>query len=108
MATDPKDSSIPPDELLAEAIEVERRSGTAERLFDIRRIIGGLFVVYGAILVVTGLFDTQAEIDKAQGVHINLWMGIGMLVLGLLFLLWQRLRPTQFEEVRAAAVRDDS
>ncbi|MQA95682.1 MAG: hypothetical protein GEV11_13900 [Streptosporangiales bacterium] len=99
---------MPPDELLAEAIEVERRSGTAERLFDIRRIIGGLFVLYGVILVVTGLFDTEAEIAKAEGVRINLWMGIGMLVLGLLFLLWHLLRPTQFGEVRAAAGRDDS
>ncbi|WP_127504342.1 hypothetical protein [Actinoplanes solisilvae] len=31
--------------------------------------------------------------DKAEGVRINLWMGIGMLVLGLLFLLWLRLNP---------------
>lgn len=102
------DPDLPQDDLLAQAVEVERRSSTAAKLFDIRRIIGGLFVLYGVILIVTGIFDTEAEIAKAQGVRINLWMGIGMLVLGLLFLLWQMMRPTQFEDVRAAAASEDS
>jgi hypothetical protein len=41
-----------------------------------------------------------AEITKAQGVRINLWMGLAMLALGAFFLLWLRWRPT---EVRAAS-----
>jgi len=73
----------------------EKKLSAAARLFDVRRVIGGLFVVYGVIVTVLGIFDSQAEIDKAQGVRINLWMGIGMLVLGLLFLLWLRLNPPQ-------------
>ena len=28
-------------------------------LFDLRRIIGGLFIVYGVLLAVLGLFDSQ-------------------------------------------------
>jgi hypothetical membrane protein len=67
----------------------------AARLFDVRRVIGGLFVVYGVIVTLIGIFDSQSEIDKAQGVRINLWMGLGMLVLGLLMLLWQWLNPTE-------------
>ncbi|MER7004487.1 hypothetical protein ABT297_15765 [Dactylosporangium sp. NPDC000555] len=67
----------------------------AARLFDVRRVIGGLFTVYGVIVTILGIFDTQAEIDKAAGVRINLWIGLGMLALGLLFLLWQRLRPAE-------------
>jgi hypothetical protein len=63
------------------------------RLFDVRRVIGGLFVVYGVIVTVIGLFDGPSDLEKAQGVRINLWMGIGMLVLGLLMLLWLRLNP---------------
>ena len=51
-------------------------------LFDLRRIIGGLFIVYGLLLTILGLFDSQKEIDKAAGVHINLWAGLGMLVVG--------------------------
>ncbi|WP_433366215.1 hypothetical protein ACQPZX_37310 [Actinoplanes sp. CA-142083] len=67
----------------------------AARLFDVRRVIGGLFVIYGVIVTLLGLFDSPAEIDKAQGVRINLWMGIAMLVLGLLMLLWLRLSPPE-------------
>jgi hypothetical protein len=73
----------------------EEKLSAAARLFDVRRVIGGLFVVYGVIVTIVGIFDDQAEIDKAEGVHINLWMGIGMLVLGLLMLLWLRLNPPQ-------------
>ncbi|OLE20909.1 MAG: hypothetical protein AUG44_29220 [Actinobacteria bacterium 13_1_20CM_3_71_11] len=65
------------------------------RLFDVRRIIGGLFVVYGLLVGAIGLFDSQEQIDKAQGVNINLWAGLAMLVLGALFLLWQWLRPAE-------------
>jgi hypothetical protein len=71
------------------------------RLFDVRRVIGGLFVVYGLIVSVAGLFDTPAEIRKAQGVRINLWTGLAMLTLGLLFLLWQRLRPLKLGTPRS-------
>jgi hypothetical protein len=65
----------------------------AARLFDIRRIIGGLFVVYGLILTVAGLLDGPAEVNKAEGVRINLWTGLAMIVIGAVFLLWERLRP---------------
>jgi hypothetical protein len=67
----------------------------AARLFDVRRVIGGLFTVYGVIVTTLGIFDSQAEIDKAAGVRINLWIGLGMLALGLLFLLWQWWRPAE-------------
>jgi xanthine/uracil/vitamin C permease (AzgA family) len=65
----------------------------AMNLFDLRRIIGGLFTVLGLLLVILGLTESQAEIDRAAGVNINLWAGLGMLVLGLLFLLWAFARP---------------
>ncbi|MFH9417935.1 hypothetical protein [Streptomyces rochei] len=77
-----------------EVSELETKSVTAARLFDIRRIIGGLFVVYGVIVTIAGLVASGDEIDKAQGVNINLWTGLGMLVLGLFFLAWLKLRPT--------------
>ncbi|MEV8553320.1 hypothetical protein AB0L04_26345 [Streptomyces glaucescens] len=77
-----------------EVTELEGKSATAARLFDIRRIIGGLFVIYGIIVTITGLTDDDAAIDKAQDVNINLWTGLGMLALGLFFLAWLKLRPT--------------
>ena len=65
----------------------------AAKLFDLRILIGGLFSLYGVVLIIAGLVDGPAEIQKAAGIRINLWMGIGMLVLGLLFLLWWRVLP---------------
>ncbi|MFI7303627.1 hypothetical protein ACIBM8_10480 [Micromonospora aurantiaca] len=86
------------DPLVDETEDVREERSAAARLFDIRRVIGGLFVVYGLIVGLMGLFDTSAEIDKAQGVRINLWAGAAMLVFGLLMLLWLRLRPTETPE----------
>ena len=75
--------------------ELEQKRAAAARTFDVRRVIGGLFVVYGVIITLVGLFDGPAEIAKAEGVRINLWMGLGMLALGLFFLAWQWLRPAE-------------
>ena len=35
--------------------------------------------------------------------RINLWTGLGMLALGLAFLLWVRTRPLHTEELEEAA-----
>ncbi|MGW1783121.1 hypothetical protein ACWCQQ_28875 [Streptomyces sp. NPDC002143] len=80
-------------DLQREVTELEEKSATAARIFDLRRIIGGLFVVYGVIVTIAGITDSDAEIDKAQGININLWTGLGMLALGLFFLAWLKLRP---------------
>ncbi|MFI6207082.1 hypothetical protein ACIBAI_11840 [Streptomyces sp. NPDC051041] len=77
-----------------EVSELETKSATAAQLFDIRRIIGGLFVLYGVIVTIAGFTASDADIDKAEGVNINLWTGLGMLALGLFFLAWLKLRPT--------------
>ena len=73
----------------------EKKVSAAARLFDVRRVIGGLFVVYGAILTVRGFFDSTADLSKAAGLRINLWAGLAMLALGLLFLAWQWWRPAE-------------
>jgi hypothetical protein len=79
------------------------RERRAANLFDLRRIIGGLFILYGLILVVVGVGDSNASIAKASGVHINLLTGIGMLVVGGLFLVWAFTRPlgTQLAEAES-------
>ncbi|MFF1353952.1 MULTISPECIES: hypothetical protein [unclassified Streptomyces] len=81
-------------ELQNEVTELERKSATAARLFDIRRIIGGLFVVYGVIVTIAGITASDADLKKAENININLWTGLGMLALGLFFLVWLKLRPT--------------
>nr|WP_237720184.1 hypothetical protein [Streptomyces xiaopingdaonensis] len=77
-----------------EVDELERRSNTAARLFDVRRIIGGLFVVYGVIVTIAGILATEEDLEKAQDVNINLWTGLAMLALGVFFLVWLRVSPT--------------
>ena len=47
----------------------QKKVSAAAKLFDVRRVIGGLFVVYGVIVTLLGIFDNQAEIDKAAGQH---------------------------------------
>lgn len=61
-------------------------------LFDIRNIIGALMGLYGVILVLAGLLG-EHEPDKTGGVNANLWTGIGLLVVAVVFFGWSRLRP---------------
>jgi hypothetical protein len=75
----------------------------SSRLFDLRLIIGAMFTLYGLLLTVVGIFDGDAELAKAGGIRINLWIGLGMLLLGVLFLLWARWRPLQLTDRSAAA-----
>jgi drug/metabolite transporter (DMT)-like permease len=66
--------------------------------FDIRIIIAMLIGLYGVVLVVTGLVATSdADLDKADGVNINLWAGLGMAAVAAVFFVWARLRPIVVE-----------
>lgn len=75
----------------------ETPKSKASALFDLRALIGGLFTLYGIVLIVAGFFTSDQELKKADNININLWLGIGMLVLGLFFLAWFRLRPLHVE-----------
>jgi hypothetical protein len=87
------------DRLVQESEQAEKEAWQgdeeerAANLFDLRRIIGALFVLYGVVLTIVGLTDSDAEIQKASGVHINLIAGLGMLALGIIFLIWAFTRP---------------
>jgi hypothetical protein len=62
--------------------------------FDVRTLIGGLLGLYGLILTGLGLFRaTEEELARGDGLNINLWAGLGMLVVAAAFLAWVRLRP---------------
>jgi hypothetical protein len=90
---------MPEDRFVQETEQAEQEAWKgdederAANLFDLRRIIGGLFVLYGVVLTIVGLTDGEAEIQKAGGVHINLIAGLGMLALGIIFLVWAFTRP---------------
>lgn len=71
-------------------------------LLDIRTIIGSLIGTYGVILTLMGLFGDE-ESDKTGGVNANLWAGLAMIVVGLVFIIWARLRPVVVPEHPDAA-----
>src|SRR3954453_1666237 len=74
--------------------EEELEAAKAANRFDIRRIIGYLFTLYGAILVVTGIAGSSLVKNKADGVNVNLWTGLGMLIFAAVMLIWAFPRPT--------------
>ena len=79
----------------ATTTEAPHRAGT----FDIRTFIALLIGVYGVVLVVAGLVGTsETELDKADGLNVNLIAGIGMVVVAAAFLAWARLRPVVVPE----------
>ena len=90
----PETSGYSEDDVQREVTELQSKSATAARIFDLRRIIGGLFVLYGVIVTIAGINPSDTTLDKAEGVNINLWTGLGMLLLGIFFLVWLKLRPT--------------
>jgi hypothetical protein len=76
-----------------ETDENEIEAARIANRFDIRRIIGGLFVLYAVILIVTGAVGTHEIKNKAAGINVDLWTGLGMLVVGILMIAWALLRP---------------
>ena len=61
---------MPEDKFIAESEKAELdayHSARAANLFDVRRFIGGLFVIYGVILLVLGLGASDADVEKAAG-----------------------------------------
>jgi len=86
---------MPEDKFISDAQKAEEasRAERAANLFDVRRFIGGLFVLYGLILFVLGIGASDADVEKAAGVNINLWTGLAMLVVGAIFLAWALARP---------------
>lgn len=74
--------------------EEEVEAAKAANRFDIRRLIGGLFILYSLILLALGIFGSHHIKTKAAGINVNLWTGLGMLVVGVLMLVWAFTRPT--------------
>jgi len=86
--------------------EVRAADSAASRLFDLRMVIAVLFTIYGIVLVILGFTSTtDADIARAGDINLNLWAGVGMLVVAALFGTWVLLRPLRLptaEELEAA------
>jgi hypothetical protein len=77
--------------------EEEIAAAKAANRFDIRRLIGALFLLYGLVLTVTGIVGSHHVKTKAAGINIDLWTGIGMLVFGALMIYWALAKPVMPE-----------
>jgi hypothetical protein len=80
--------------------EEELRTARIANRFDIRRIIGGVFLLYGVILTVVGIVGSDEVKNKAAGINVNLWTGLAMLVVGGLMIFWALARPVMPEPTR--------
>ncbi len=104
MSTDPKSrrfslrsSRTEPMQPTGETDEDEVEAARAANKFDIRRLIGGLFILYSLILIALGIFGSHHVKNKAAGINIDLWTGLAMLVFGVLMLVWALTRPVMPE-----------
>jgi hypothetical protein len=68
--------------------------------YDVRTVIAGLIGLYGIVLTIMGLFFTNAD-DRAKtgDWNANLWSGIVMIIVAVVFALWLRLRPVVVDPV---------
>ncbi len=95
MSQRPDQRLQPPEPQLSD--EEEEHAARMANRFDVRRIIGGVFLVYGIVLVVLGAVGSHATKTKAAGINIDLYAGIGMLVLAAIMIAWALLSPVRPE-----------
>jgi hypothetical protein len=74
----------------------EKASSAASSLFDLRTVIAVLFGFYGIVLTIMGIFTATPEnTAKSGGIDLNLWTGIGMIILAAIFVVWARMKPLE-------------
>jgi len=62
---------------------------------DLRYPIGLLFLTFGVLLVLYGLFSGTAAYSRSLGIDVNLWWGLIMLLFGgLMFFAAYRKRAS--------------
>lgn len=90
---------------MSERTPRKTESNTVSRLFDLRMIIAILFWIYGVVLTIMGISPSDADLERAGGLNLNLWSGIGMMLLAAFFTTWVLMRPLQMpseDEMEAA------
>lgn len=61
---------------------------------DVRIPIGGMFTIFGVVLIVYGLVSDPAIYQRSLGINVNLWWGLVLLAFGLV-MLWLAYRATK-------------
>jgi hypothetical protein len=77
--------------------------------FDIRNIIGALLGIYGVVLLLTQAFGGSSRTTSGSTPsHANLWVGLALLVGGIIFVVWATVRPTVVDEAELAEQKSAS
>ena len=67
-----------------------------QKFFDLRRLIGLLLTFYGVLIGGYGLiFNPQTD---SVSINIDLWWGLLLLVIGIIFLIVSLKEPTDNED----------
>ena len=70
--------------------------------FDIRLPIGYLFTIFGALLLLFGLFTANADMyQRSLGINIDLWWGGVLLIFGLLMALVARKAQSRIQTAQS-------
>ncbi|NYF98105.1 hypothetical protein [Janibacter cremeus] len=87
--------------------EGRSRRHTAGAL-DVRNIIGALLVIYGVILLLVH-FISGSDTATSGPTHeqANLWTGAALLVAGILFFVWTRVRPIVVDEAEQQRLEEE-
>jgi hypothetical protein len=59
--------------------------------FDIRTFVAMLIGLYGVVLLVLGI--VQSDDSTSEGININLWTGIALIIAAACFQAWAMWRP---------------
>jgi membrane protein implicated in regulation of membrane protease activity len=61
---------------------------------DLRFSLGLLFIAFGVLLTLFGLFTDRATYERSTFINVNLWWGVVMLLFGgLMFIFaWKKAR----------------
>ncbi|HWJ81543.1 MAG TPA: hypothetical protein VNS55_04830 [Nocardioides sp.] len=84
--------------------EVERRRRHTAGAFDIRNVIGALMGIYGVVLAVMGVASDDTG-PQTGDLHANLWAGLVLVAVAVVFVTWARLRPVVVDEKAVAEAR---
>ena len=80
-----------------------RLPNSTELVLDLRTWIAAMFATFGTMLAVYGaFFATPEDLAKGAGINLNLWTGVGLLVVALLFTLWLLAKPSAVDESGSA------
>lgn len=75
---------------------------------DLRAWISAMFFTFGIMLTVYGIFFvTDEDMAKGAGINLNLWTGVGMIVVAAAFAGWLLARPPEVGEAKIGDPKED-